>query len=100
MPEARERGALGLETRQLRARLIVDGLGGGELLLGGLLLGELLAVVLRQVCAALALFLLPGEVTGELGDQLAPGLPQARAAGRTPARRRRSRWRSGALRAC
>ena len=72
VPEARQGGALGLQARELRTRLVVDGLGCGELLLGRLLLGELAAVVLRQVRTALALLLLPRKVAGELRDQLAP----------------------------
>ncbi len=72
VPEARQGGALGLQPRQLRTRLVVDGLGCGELLLGRLFLGELAAVVLRQVRTALALLLLAGKVAGELRDQLTP----------------------------
>src|SRR5579863_533842 len=76
VPEAPEAGTLALERRDLRGHLIVQGLRGVQLLLGRLALRELRTVVLRQVHAALALVLLAREVGDELGEQLAPGLPE------------------------
>ncbi len=78
VPEAPQRRVLGIERRQLRAGLQMPRLRGTQLLLRALAARELLAVVLREVRAPLALFLLPHQVRDELLEELAPPLPQAR----------------------
>src|SRR5262249_53620149 len=77
VPEAREPSALALERRELCARLRMQRLRGLQCRLRTLTACKLLAVVLREVGAPLAVLLLARQIGEEGSDQLATALPQA-----------------------